>query len=136
MAIRTKEGRKELIGFSCDDCEGYYKHLNLPKEELEKMIQKCSKHRAAIAPPQHSPKELWKLDMSPDKEKPIVYEELNTREKRRERNRAGGTKRAGGAIVSLDFASIGSETCSIKRPCTNAVQGNLFRGIANWSEAV
>ena len=133
MAIRTKEGRKELIGFSCDDCEGYYKHLNLPKEELEKMIQKCSKHRAAIAPPQHSPKELWKLDMSPDKEKPIVYEELNTREKRRERNRARGAKGEGGAIVSLDFGSIGSETCAIKRPCITAGQGNFFMGVVLWS---
>ena len=131
MAVRTKEGRKELIGFSCDDCEGYYKHLNLPTEELEKLKQKCSKHRAAIAPPQHSPKELWKLDMSPDKDVPIVYEELFTREKRRERNRAGGTKRVGGAIVSLDFGSIGSETCSTKRPSITAGQGNSFRGILN-----
>ena len=109
-SVRTKEERQNLIGFSCDDCEGYYKHLNLSTEEVQKMIQKCSKHRAIIAPPPNSPKEQWKLDMSPDKEVPIVYEELITRKKRRER--AGKTKVAGGAIASLDF---GSETSSIKR---------------------
>ena len=109
-SVRTKEERKTLIGFSCDDCEGYYKHLNLSTEELQKMKQKCSKHRAIIAPPPNSPKELWKVDMSPDKEVPIAHEELITRKKRKER--AAETKVAGGAIVSLDF---GSETSSIKR---------------------
>ena len=111
-SVRTKEERKSLIGVSCNDCEGYYKHLNLSTEELEKMKQKCSKHRAPIAPPPNSPKEIWKLDMSPDKEVPIVYEELMTRKRRRERNRAGGTNVAGGAKASLDF---GSATSSIKR---------------------
>ena len=109
-SVRTKEERQNLVGFSCDDCKGYYRHLNLSTEELQKMKQKCSKHRAIIAPPPNSPKEMWKVEMSPDKEVPIVYEELITRNKRRER--AGKTKVAGGAIASLDF---GSETSSIKR---------------------
>ena len=111
-SVRTKEERQNLIGFSCDDCEGYYKHLNLSTEEVQKMKQKCSKHRAIIAPPPNSPKELWKVDMSPDKEVPIVYEELITRKKFWERKRTGGSKVTGGAITSLDF---GSETSSIKR---------------------
>ena len=116
MAVRTKEGRKKLVGFTCDDCEGYYKHLNLPTEELKKMIQECSKHRAIIAPPKNSPKEMWKIDMSPDKEVPIIREELLTRKKRRERISAGGINGAGGAVASLDFGQIRGETCSIKEP--------------------
>ena len=109
-SVRTKEERQNLVGFSCYDCEGYYKHLNLSTEEVQKMKQKCSKHRAIIAPPPDSPKEMWKLEMSPDKEVPIVHEQLITRKKRRER--AGETKVKGGAIASLDF---GSETSSNKR---------------------
>ena len=81
---RSKEERKKLIGFSCDACEIYYRHLDVSKQELEKAIQQCSRHRATSAPPKNSPKEIWKTEMSPDKEEPILYEELLTRKKRRE----------------------------------------------------
>ena len=84
VPARSKEARKKLIGFSCDDCEKYYRHLDISEQELEEAKQACSRHRATSAPPQNSPKELWKTEMSPDKEKPIIYEELLTREKRRE----------------------------------------------------
>ena len=84
VPARSKEERKKLIGFSCDACEIYYRHLDISKQELEKAIQQCSRHRATSPPPKDSPKEMWKTEMSPDKEEPIFYEELLTRKKLRE----------------------------------------------------
>ena len=73
-----------MIGFACDDCKNYYENQNLPEEKLQELVQKCSRHRAKIAPPPSSPKEIWKLDIEgPDPETHVLDEPLKTRAWRR-----------------------------------------------------
>ena len=71
-------------GFSCQDCDAYYKSINLSPEKLNTLIQKCSKHRSTQVPPHNSPKEMWKLDITSPNEKKVEYVTLLTRAKRRE----------------------------------------------------
>ena len=54
--LKKKAEREKLKGFACDDCEQYYKNANLTNEQLQKLLQKCSKHRATIVPDPVSPK--------------------------------------------------------------------------------
>ena len=44
---KKKEDRQKMTGFSCRDCEKYYAQANLNTEQLQEVIQKCSRHRAA-----------------------------------------------------------------------------------------
>ena len=70
-------------GFACDDCEQYYKNANLTDEQLQKLLQKCSKHRATIVPDPVSPKEMWELDITGPPDKTQVGSPLKTRERRK-----------------------------------------------------
>ena len=45
VPVRKKSEREKLKGFSCDACESYYKNVNLTDEELQDLLQKCSRHR-------------------------------------------------------------------------------------------
>ena len=53
---KKKAERKNYIGFSCDDCKGYYQSLGLPEKDVKDLVQQCSKHRLPIPPPPKSPK--------------------------------------------------------------------------------
>lgn len=57
--IRNKDERARLDGFDCADCERYYDSLNGVLDK-NKMIQKCSRHRARYKPYQ-TPDGFWNL---------------------------------------------------------------------------
>lgn len=79
-SYKTKAERKQLTGFPCYDCKDYYNNCDLPGEKLKNMIEKCSRHRATVAPPPQSPKEMWLVDIEgPDPETQILDEPLPTR---------------------------------------------------------
>ncbi len=45
VPVRGKKERKLLKGFSCKECESYYKSLKLEEGEINEIMQKCSRHR-------------------------------------------------------------------------------------------
>jgi len=83
VPVKKKSEREKLKGFSCDDCEQYYKNANLTEEQLQKLLQKCSKHRATLVPDPVSPKEMWELDITGPPDKTQVGSPLKTRERRK-----------------------------------------------------
>jgi len=64
-AVRTKEARKQLYGFDCRECEEYY-HMKLEegltKDQIMKVLNKCSKHRGYFKPPL-TPEKFWDADI-------------------------------------------------------------------------
>ena len=56
VSFKGKEKRKLLKGFTCNDCESYYKAQSLTEEQYHDAVQRCSKHRATVVPPKDSPK--------------------------------------------------------------------------------
>ena len=61
--MRTKEGRAALLGVDCPDCRAFYENDNLTAEDLEKVLQACSKHRVAHRPSRSdSPQHPWDLN--------------------------------------------------------------------------
>ena len=68
--VRKKEDRKELQGFECADCIGWFEGEDMTEEEIRAKIQKCSKHRAKFAPRRsRSPQDMWKIGIESDEEK-------------------------------------------------------------------
>jgi len=63
--VRSKEGRKQLYGFDCRECEEYY-HMKLEegfsKDQIMKMLNKCSRHRGNFKPPL-TPEKFWDADI-------------------------------------------------------------------------
>jgi len=63
--VRTKEARKQLYGFDCRECEEYY-HMKLEegltKDQIMKVLNKCSKHRGYFKPPL-TPEKFWDADI-------------------------------------------------------------------------
>lgn len=62
--IRGKE-RKKLSGWSCKDCEEFYKGLDLSDEELEKRMDECSRHRNNLCPRDETYQGFWDLTFGP-----------------------------------------------------------------------
>ena len=60
--VRTKKERKKLDGFTCKQCEDYYRSKNLSEEELKTKLKACSRHRSTFSPPK-SPEHFWETDM-------------------------------------------------------------------------
>lgn len=83
VPVRKKSEREKLKGFSCDACESYYKNVKLTDEELQNLLQKCSRHRATVAPPPTSPKEMWELDITGTPDKTQYGSPFKTRERRK-----------------------------------------------------
>ena len=50
VLVKKKAEWEKLKGFAYDDCEQYYKNANLTNKQLQKLLQKCSKHRVTIVP--------------------------------------------------------------------------------------
>ena len=84
---KKREDREKLTGFSCRDCERYYAQANLNTEQLQDVIQKCSRHRAAAEdvpdPGENSPQALWNLDFDGPDNKTQVGSPLKGRKRRR-----------------------------------------------------
>jgi len=64
-AVRGKEERKQLYGFDCRECEEYY-HMKLEegltKDQIMKVLNKCSRHRGYFKPPL-TPEKFWDADI-------------------------------------------------------------------------
>ena len=45
--VRKQAERKKLPAFDCTDCRKYYAGTNLNEEQLQELLQKCSRHRSA-----------------------------------------------------------------------------------------
>ncbi|CAG2172828.1 unnamed protein product [Oppiella nova] len=56
--VRGKSQRKQLNGFTCKECEDYYKTRNLSEEGLKERLKACSRHRSQHSPPK-SPEHFW-----------------------------------------------------------------------------
>ena len=84
-AVVRGKARKLLQGFSCQDCAKWYEDADLSEAQLQKLLDKCSKHRSDHPPPADSPKFRWELDIRGDREcdRTQVGPPLMTRERRR-----------------------------------------------------
>ncbi|KAK9892871.1 hypothetical protein WA026_022551 [Henosepilachna vigintioctopunctata] len=72
--VRGKE-KKKLKGWSCKDCEDFYKLMNLSERELEKKMDECSKHRSRFKPDEETIPGYWDLSIPPtpeDQNFPII----------------------------------------------------------------
>eukprot|EP00092_Neocalanus_flemingeri_P000446 GFUD01000475.1.p1 GENE.GFUD01000475.1~~GFUD01000475.1.p1 ORF type:complete len:711 (+),score=242.69 GFUD01000475.1:105-2237(+) len=62
---RSKEERRQLYGFDCRECEEYY-HMKLEegltKDQIMKVLNKCSRHRGFFKPPL-TPEKFWDADI-------------------------------------------------------------------------
>ncbi|CAG2107751.1 unnamed protein product [Medioppia subpectinata] len=59
--VREKSKRRQLDGFTCKECEDYYKTRNLSDKGLKDRLKACSRHRAQHSPPK-SPDHFWDTD--------------------------------------------------------------------------
>ena len=80
---KKKEDRALLKGFSCRDCEKYYAEANLNTEQLQDVLQRCSRHRAEEVPEENSPKVMWNLGFDGPENKTQVGSPLKARKRRR-----------------------------------------------------
>jgi hypothetical protein len=85
-AARSKEAKASLLGIDCPDCRNFYQNENMSTQQLEQVLQRCSKHRTAYTPSgRDSPKAPWDLEIAVNTqaEKTQVGSPLKTRERRR-----------------------------------------------------
>ena len=63
-AIRKKDERARLQGWDCEMCRDYYEAIasQLTAEELQKLKDKCSRHRYKYAPNPGTPPGYWDVD--------------------------------------------------------------------------
>ncbi|KAI1287001.1 hypothetical protein HDE_10495 [Halotydeus destructor] len=61
-AMKSRAERAKLQGFTCRECEEYYRtYIHLTDEERRAKITSCSRHRDDRTPPK-SPKHYWEVD--------------------------------------------------------------------------
>jgi len=63
--VRSKEERQKLNGFDCRECGEYYQSKieeGLTKDQIMKVLNKCSKHRGYFKPPL-TPDKFWEADI-------------------------------------------------------------------------
>ncbi|XP_015121975.1 DNA endonuclease RBBP8 isoform X2 [Diachasma alloeum] len=58
-AVRGKNERAKLRGWSCKDCQVYYENMNLTEEELKKRMDQCSRHRSKYNEKYNTPPGFW-----------------------------------------------------------------------------
>ena len=59
--VRKKRDRKKLLGYECHECKDYYKQKleeGCSKEEVQVLMDKCSRHRGLFRPPLTPPR-FW-----------------------------------------------------------------------------
>ena len=83
--VRKRAERRALPAFECHECRDYYAGANLDEEQLQELLQKCSKHRRQNPPPRDSPKVCWELEIREDtsQNKTQVGPPLRTRKRRK-----------------------------------------------------
>jgi hypothetical protein len=60
-SVRKKEERKKLNGYTCKECEDYYRTRDLTEDELKGRLKACSRHRSKYSPVK-SPPYFWETD--------------------------------------------------------------------------
>ncbi|CAG7818226.1 unnamed protein product [Allacma fusca] len=78
-AIRKRDERNKLDGVACDMCREYYKDIasQLNQAELDRIMNKCSRHRVKYAPRSFdTPPDFWRTDF-PSTEEMIVKGQLH-----------------------------------------------------------
>ena len=66
--VRKKEERKKLFGFDCRECQEYYQQKleeGQSKDQIIKILNKCSRHRGLFKPPR-TPEKFWDADIVED----------------------------------------------------------------------
>merc|ERR1719445_207374 len=66
--VRKKEERKKLFGFDCRECQEYYQQKleeGQSKDQIMKILNKCSRHRGLFKPPR-TPEKFWVADIVED----------------------------------------------------------------------
>ncbi|XP_054154078.1 DNA endonuclease RBBP8-like [Oppia nitens] len=56
--VRERSKRRQLNGYSCKECEDYYKTRQLSDGQLRNRLNECSRHRQEYSPPK-SPEHFW-----------------------------------------------------------------------------
>jgi len=59
--VRTRQRRRQLEAFDCPECHTFYANASLAPEDVERLMAKCSRHRALHAPVAHSPQDFLDL---------------------------------------------------------------------------
>jgi len=59
--VRKKADREKLKGFSCAECEKFYKDENLTDSKKKEILNRCSRHRYQDTPPPNTPDEFWEV---------------------------------------------------------------------------
>ena len=60
--VRNKRTREQLNGFTCTECEAFYRSENLSENELKNVLKNCSRHKHKFAPPPATQSEFWCID--------------------------------------------------------------------------
>jgi len=93
--VRGRDERKKLRGFDCYECEEYYKSKleeGYSEEQVQKMMNDCSKHRGKYKPPL-TPEKFWDPEMiegdpeSPRNKTQVQTKPFNNRARRRALNK-------------------------------------------------
>ena len=93
--VRGRDERKKLKGFDCYECKDYYKSKleeGYKKEEVQKMMNDCSKHRGKYKPPL-TPERFWDpeiIEGDPESPRNKIQKQtkpFNTRARRRAHNK-------------------------------------------------
>jgi len=104
-SVRKREDRAKLKGFDCHECEEYYRgkiEEGFTEEQVAKLMNDCSKHRARYKPPL-TPEKFWDPEIivgDPDspRNKTQNLPPLRTRALRRKESRERREKREKGQL--------------------------------------
>lgn len=71
--VRGKNERAKLKGWACKDCQLYYENMDLTEEEMQKRMNKCSRHRSKFNERYNTPPGFWnpKFDNTPPSQQTI-----------------------------------------------------------------
>ena len=96
--VRKKSDRKKLLGYECHECKDYYKQKleeGCSKEEVQVLMDKCSRHRGLFRPPLTPPR-FWDPQIIEDSpEDPRVKVQMAAPLRRREERQAKVRARLG-----------------------------------------
>lgn len=66
--VKGKKERDKLNGYTCRECVQYYATDKINKEDLDKKLKLCSKHRHKYTPPPVTPDSFWRVSFPSSQE--------------------------------------------------------------------
>nr|XP_012563671.2 uncharacterized protein LOC100207460 isoform X1 [Hydra vulgaris] len=60
--VRNKKSSEQLKGFTCAECEAFYRSDSLSKNQLKDILKNCSRHKRKFSPPPATQPEFWNID--------------------------------------------------------------------------